>query len=362
MRMLDRMHRAVARKLPDVDHYRRLFQNIRPGVVFSSQQAAPEILAPVLAAKSLGIPTASFIFSWDNLSSKGRIAAPFDHFLVWSDHMGQELMRFYRDITEQCVHIVGTPQFDPYADASLLWSRDEYCRRVGADPQRPIICYSGGDPGNAKEDPQHLDVLLRQIRAGQIRQQPQVLLRSGPSDPGTRYAQLRSNYPELIFVPPVCYHTRPGDWRGVIPQAEDIQLLANLIRHADLNINFASTMTLDFAIYDKPVINVAFDVSSPPHFNMPMWDYYQKWDHYRPVIEFAAARFARSPDELADHVNAYLDDPTLDREGRAKFRQQQISVPIGNSTEEVLSVLQQISSDRQIDVATPHQLATQTVA
>ena len=44
----------------------------------------------MLAAKSLGIPTATFIFSWDNLSSKGRIAAPFDYYLVWSEHMGDE--------------------------------------------------------------------------------------------------------------------------------------------------------------------------------------------------------------------------------------------------------------------------------
>jgi hypothetical protein len=89
--------------------------------------------------------------------------------------------------------------------------------------------------------------------------------------------------------------------------------------HADLNINLASTMTLDFAIHDKPVVNVAFDVAEPPPHGLPLWDYYYQFEHYQPVIQLGAARIARSRAELAEHVNAYLANPALDREGRQKF-------------------------------------------
>jgi hypothetical protein len=41
-----------------------------------------------------------------------------------------------------------------------------------------------------------------------------------------------------------------------------------------------------------------------------MWDYLQKFEHYQPVIELGAARFARSRDELAQAVNDYLADPS----------------------------------------------------
>jgi hypothetical protein len=43
-------------------------------------------------------------------------------------------------------------------------------------------------------------------------------------------------------------------------------------------------MTLDFAIHDRPVVNVAFDVSDPPLRGIPVWDYYYQLEHYRPVI------------------------------------------------------------------------------
>src|SRR5690606_11927045 len=81
---LARRHQARAAAAPAVAHYRRTLAELRPTAVFASHQRPPEVLAPVLAARDLGIPTATFVFSWDNLTSKGRILAPFDHYLVWS--------------------------------------------------------------------------------------------------------------------------------------------------------------------------------------------------------------------------------------------------------------------------------------
>ena len=128
-------------------------------MLLCSHHRPPRILPPVLAAKSLGIPTATFIFSWDNLTSKGRIAAPFDHYLVWSELMRQELLRYYPDVSGRSRPRGRRPQFDPYADEDLLWSREEFCRRIGADPSRPLICFSGGDAGTCPEDPEHVRLL-----------------------------------------------------------------------------------------------------------------------------------------------------------------------------------------------------------
>ena len=121
-----------------------------------------------------------------------------------------------------------------------------------------------------------------------------------------------------------------------------MQFLANLTQHADININLASTMTLDFAIHDRPVVNVAFDVANPPHYGRPLWDYYSRYEHYRPVIEFGAARFARCPEDLATHINAYLDDPSLDREARRRLVQLQVGAPLGESSQRIVEVLKKI--------------------
>lgn len=348
IKTLDRLLCQTAGRQPETERYRQILQQINPRVIFCSHQRPPVILPLVLAARSLGIPTASFIFSWDNLTSKGRIAAPFDHYLVWSEHMRDELLRFYPDVSRERIHVVGTPQFDPYADQSLLWPREEFFARIGAGTSRPLLCYSGGDEMTAPEDHLHIRALMELIREGRVKNNPQVILRPAPVDDGSRYEAVRRDFPELIYARPAWIHTTPGEWSRVIPSREDAQFLANLTRYADVNVNLASTMTLDFAIHDRPVVNIAFDIADPPPLGKPLWDFYYRFEHYQPVVKIGAARFARSRDELAEHVNAYLDDPSLDREARRQLVNLQVGVPVGQSSRKVIEVLKRIGSVSEV--------------
>jgi hypothetical protein len=345
IRLLDSLHCRYVAGSPDVARYRTLFEEIRPDVLLCSHQRPPIILAPVIAARQLGIPAATFIFSWDNITSKGRIAAPFDHFLVWSDLMRRELLTYYPDVSEERVHVVGTPQFDPYANPSLLRSREAFCRQIGADPARPLICFSGGDAGNAPQDPGHLAVLMQLIENGSIRGNPHVVLRPMPGDSRARYQHVLDAHPAIIYASPKWVSVKSHPHPGYTPLRDDVDFLANLTHHSDLNVNFASTMTLDFSIHDRPVVNLAFDVDGFIY-GESLWDYQRKFDHYRPVIEFGAARFARSRQELADHINAYLANPGLDREGRRNLVELQVSGPLGGSSDRIAGLLQTLNRAR----------------
>lgn len=355
VRSLENAYFAAMRQSPELEYFKKLFAERKPDVVLSSSQQSPRVLLPVLAAKALGIPTVAFVASWDNLTSKGRIAAPFDHFLVWSEHMKRELLRFYPHVKPETVHVTGTPQFDCYGDDSMRMSREEFFLSIGADSARPLICYSGGDEGNCPDDPAHLRILLAAIRDGRIKGNPQVIVRPSPADPGGRYAPLRQEFPQLIYSPPAWEHLEPGNWTRCIPMPEDLSLLANLTRHADLNVNMASTMTLDFAIQGKPVVNIAFDVSSPPPLKVPLWNLFYQWEHYKPVVEMNAARFARSADELLEHVNTLLRDPSLDAEGRRNLVRLQVGVPVGQACQRISDSLHSIlaSSERSSAAARP---------
>lgn len=211
IRLLDDWHCSTVSRVPEIQQYTKLLEQLAPSVVFCSHQRPPDILPPVLAAKTLGIPTATFIFSWDNLTSKGRIAAPFDHYLVWSEHMRQELLRYYPDISSDRVHTVGTPQFDCYADTALLWSRQEFFQKIGGDPSRKLICYSGGDTTTCPEDQKHVRILMELVRSGKILGNPQIIVRPTPVDEGSRYNEVRRDFPELLYASPAWVHAIPGD-------------------------------------------------------------------------------------------------------------------------------------------------------
>lgn len=339
---LESLHCRTVATSPETARYREILERIRPEILFSCSQRPGLVLPAVLAARQVGIPSAAFVFSWDHLTTKGRIAAPFDHYLVWSRHMEKELMQYYPQVPRDRIHIVGTPQFDPYADARLLWPRAEFCRRIGADCGRKLICYSGGDTATCPEDPQHLEALIKHVRSGSIHGNPEVLLREVPVDSGARYEDVCRRYPEIRHLRPQWIHAEPGNWMRVLPTAEDVQFLANLTHHADVNVNLGSTMTLDFGLHDRPVVNVAFDCADPPVFGMPVWDYYYNYEHLRPIVELGASRIARSRKQLADHVNAYLENPALDRQGRRRLAELQVGVPPGESSRRIAETLDRI--------------------
>ncbi len=345
LQRLDRAHCRLVSRGSAVPHYVDLFTGWQPDVLLCSHHRPTNIIAPVLAARSLGIPTATLIFSWDNLTSKGRIVAPFDHYLVWSDLMREELLRFYPEIPGDRVHVVGTPQFDPYAQPERVLPREDFFASVGADPGRPLICYSGGDVLTCPEDPEHARIVLELAAGGELdtaRGRPQVLVRPAPVDTSGRYDHLRGTFGDLLFRPP--RWTDAGeDWSVKLPTDEDVDELTNLVRHADVGINLASTMTLDFALHDRPVVNVAFDVASPPPFGRPLWEHYYRYDHYRPVVELGAARFARSREELAGHLRAVLEEPTLDRDARRALVDLQVGVPPGASSPRILEALEHVA-------------------
>ncbi len=352
---LQRAYEAVVSRNDAVNFYRNWLDSNRPDVVFSTHQRpqgpTPTVLPAILAAKALGIPTATFIFSWDNLTSKSRIAAPFDYYLVWSEHMKGELLTHYPNVDAARVRVVGTPQFDTHVNESVLVTRREFFEHIGADEQRPLICYSAGDRETCPQDPLHITILMDLIRSGAVKGDPQVLVRPAPiNDDLTRYSKVLDEYPEIIFAPPrwIKFGERFGE---EFPTRDDLVFLGNLTNHSDININMASTMTLDFAVRDKPVVNIAFDATDDPPFELPVWDYYYRFDHYRPVVEIGAARFARSAEELAEHLNAYISDPSLDREARRHLVDLEVGCPIGESTNRVLESLKEIARDGRASLA-----------
>lgn len=342
IRRLDALLQWVVQHRGEVKEYERRLEGWRPDVVLCTHQRPSIVLPVVLAAREMGIPTATFIFSWDNLTSKGRIAAPFDHFLVWSRLMKQELMQYYPDVEEERIHITGTPQFDVYAESGMLVSREEFFARIGADPKRPLICYSGGDTTTCPNEPWQLSAVLEAARRGLFEGNPQWLFRPSPADSGERFGWVRQKYAELLFEQPRWIYPGAGGWTHIVPTAEDVWFLGNLTAHADVNVNVASTMTLDFALRDKPVVNIGFDADHGGR-TRP-WLVYYSFDHYRPVVELGAARVARSPEELAEHVNAYLRDPSLDREGRRKLVELEVGAPVGEASKKVVEALERIAT------------------
>src|SRR5262249_41794127 len=153
-----------------------LFQELKPALVFNGSHVHSRVATQVVhAARRVGIPTATFIFSWDNLTSQGRIVPPYDHYLVWNNEIREQLLQIYRAVRPEQISVTGTPQFDFHFRPQFHWSREEFCTRVGADPARPIVLYSTGMANHMPGEPRIVEGIADMLAEMADLGRPQLL-------------------------------------------------------------------------------------------------------------------------------------------------------------------------------------------
>ncbi len=292
-----------------------LFKAIRPDFVFNGSHIHGEAgELPLKVAHRLGIPTAGFIFSWDNLTSRSRIFPPYDYYLVWNEQMRRQLLDLYPRIAPEHVVVTGTPQFDFHFKPAFWLSREELSRRIGIDPERPFVLYTTGVAQHFPEEHRTVEGVARLLQTLDVQPKPQLVVRTYVKDTSPEmHALAARSLPDVVF-PPVLW-----DEAWFTPRYEDLAIYTSLLRHASLGINAASTVSLELMMHDKPVINLAFD---PPGSNLPHHFRYVRhieFDHYRPVAESGGVMVARSEADMAAMLHQGLTRPEADRDNRARF-------------------------------------------
>jgi hypothetical protein len=264
------------------------------------------------AAKKLGIPVLAFITSWDNISTKSRLIFDYDGYLVWSPAMADDLSRHYPHTKGRFVRIVGAPQFDVFFQAEFHQTRDEFCREHGLVVDKKIILYSLGSPNLLKE---HYGALsfadrLKNGALGDV----QMLVRPHPLFAGSSELQAFARYEGSVVIQQNYVEQDNSKYR--YQDAREIRRWVNTFRHADVVVNLSSTVAIDAAICDKPVVNLDFDPEPGQPNQALVKDVNHVWTHFKPIAESGGVWLANDMDEVVHAVRQYLAHPELHREKR----------------------------------------------
>lgn len=339
---LDDMHARVVRQSRYFVDFLKFLSFERPDVVFCTHQRSPLAVPAMLAARQLGIPTATFIYSWDNLP-KGRMAVHADYFLVWSQHMKDEMRNYYPDVSEERIFVTGTPQFEHYFNSALFESRTKFLSRYGFDPSGPVVCFSGDDLDTSPHDPQYLADLAEALQPLPLSERPQILFRRCPTDASNRYRPVLEKHPEIANVEPQWLILTNNDWSKVIPTQDDVKLLVNTVAHSDAVINVGSTMAVDFAILNKPAIYLAYNPSGWKANDGWSIEQIYRFPHFNPMQHFEPVAWCRSKEELCAVVIQSLRDPQCRAENRRAWVGFLAQTPLDQASNRCVEALVRIS-------------------
>ena len=137
---------------------------------------------------------------------------------------------------------------------------------------------------------------------------------------------LRYDYPGVRFS-----EKRGIDW-DMSPQ--ELFHLSDTLHHMSLIICYASSISVDAALLDRPVININFEPITGKSVDGSAIKFYAM-AHYKKALETGGIRLVNSEQELITWVNAYLGNPLLDHEGRVRLAREQCQFLDGKSGERI---------------------------
>ena len=276
----------------------------KPAFVFCTNQRVMLGVAPLLAAQDLGIPTACFIFSWDNLP-KGTKIIETDFYFVWSQHMKAELRYYYPHVQEEQIIVTGTPQFETHFDNTKLQSKADFFQSHKLDEAKRYFCFSGDDVTTSPNDPQYLEDAAKAVRSlNQKGHNLGIIFRRCPVDFSKRYDAVLTEYADCITAIAPKWIKKAESWNTILPTKADLALQVNTINNTDFVINLGSSMVFDYVIFKKPCAFINYDVKDGIPCRLVKDTY--NLIHFRSMTSHQCVAWINSPQEMETVIGSLL--------------------------------------------------------
>ncbi|WP_281228109.1 UDP-glycosyltransferase [Flavobacterium aquiphilum] len=318
---LNRIRKKIKQEERKTLYYYQSLEILRkekPAMVFCSNQRPMTAIAPLLAAQDLGIPTATFIFSWDNLP-KATMAVETDHYFVWSDLMKNELLFYYPYIQESQVFVTGTPQFESHFERGNFLSKTVFFQQNKLNIDKKYICFSGDDVTTSPDDPLYLEDAAKAIKLLNAKgYNLGIIFRRCPVDFSNRYNEVLQKYSDVIVPIDPLWKPLTSQWNSVLPTKEDNLLLSNLGEHCEMVLNLGSSMVFDFVSHNKACAYFRYNQKKRSDKNWDLFKCYQ-YVHFRSMPSKDAVLWINCPDDIAGIIEQVLTTDSLVVENAKKW-------------------------------------------
>lgn len=326
--------------------HKELFSRIKPDVIITNTVGHDPLDEPIIRiGKELGIPTVTFIASWDNVWKIDRLIAAnikiaiADQFIVWNNMMKEHLMRTFPNVQENKIAVIGAPRLDYFSHTDKIATKEAVYAALGfKDTSRPFLHL-------ATTELYPMDYLAKAIReavdAQQIPHNPYLYASIHPGGDVAKYKVLEE-YGFTVRRSPGRNDAIPIPSFKYAPTEEDIYFLLGVFTHAAVLINHSSTVALESLITGIPVINVKY--GKP----LDWWHWYRCMvyrdfqQHYNDLVSDGATYVVSSKKQLISSIAEAIQDPHAKDAQRDITVTKMITTTDGSAGKQVLEYILQI--------------------
>lgn len=315
------------------DFYAYYFEKYKPDLIFTSDVYTDFDQALIKEAKMRKIFVVGMVRSWDNNISKGLMRCLPDKLIVNNEVIKKEAIELH-NYPEKDIFIGGLPQFDDYLRAPFK-SREEFFKSIGGDPNKRTILFSPGWQEMSSTNNFICQTLKNAKENGALPDDIQFFVRNHPTRPDKTLEKFKNDSDFIVETPGVIMK---DSGKFLEFSMQDNRHLIDTVYYSDVVVWIVTSIGLDSLVFDKPQIAVDFDGPKL----QPYWSSIRRFndeDHMRPFFKTGAAKLANSANYLIACVKEYLENPSIDREGRKKAMSQQLWRVDGKSSERIANFI-----------------------
>lgn len=294
-----------------------------------------------LEAQKRSIPVFSAITNYDAIVNKGYPGFTPKCVAVWSRQMADETIKFL-GVPASKIEVTGPLQYDRFL-RPLPMSRDEYLKSIGLNPDLKTVLFAGG-----VNVTRYFEIynLISSNSSSFLRGKINLVIRPYPhtkllASPGWRIL-------ESLFKQKGVYISNPGsidadnrnsEYKQDLWLEDGIDELTYLLRYSDVMVNYFSTISLEAAICDLPVIHLGYDIYTFGHRYGITSEFQQRQTHNRRKLRLAASKVAKNEAELIANIEQYLVDRKLDKVQRWEYAISECGELDGNAGSRLVNMI-----------------------
>lgn len=333
LEFLEKIDSWLANKEDQIKKHREFIKQNNFEIVFNTSHSHARNALPIIyAANAQKIKTSTFLYSWDNLTSQGRVVPRYNYYYAWNSKIKDDFHRIYPHIKKNQVLVTGTPQFINHFNSSKCLSKEELYMKLGLNSDEKYFLYSSGMSHHMPYEPYVVERIADIIYS--IDKNIKLVVRTYAKDRASVFDELKKNRKDII-IPNV-------DWEPnyQTPLASDQEFFIALMKNCIAGINVASTISLELCMLNKPAINVGYN---PPNKDIYPYNYtrFYSFDHYKPIVDSGAVQVAMNEDEMKLLLEESILNPEKNKLKRenliANFFEGQLGSHVKNNFINVIS-------------------------
>jgi hypothetical protein len=215
----------------------------------------PENMTIAITAKKLGCKVWAINWSWKDVFINEYIPFTPNGFFTWSENLKTLYQKFNTQINPDILKVIGNISYDRMFNYSPEKPLTYYAQKYNFDSHVPIIIYTMVHPNIFANE--HL--IARKIADNLSKEKGNfvILMKPNPMDNNwNRFKEVEMEN-KLITLENLWYYDKATDFNMITELGQTEWL--DLIYYSVANLSVASTVTIEYLIMKRAVLNILFD-------------------------------------------------------------------------------------------------------